>query len=179
MGSDMARSLKSPPSALLFLPFLVPSLPFADHSRPLLSSQPSQSRSLRPLHPAVQGLELGTHLLLACVTLLLSLSGRLSADAIDLVETTANLITRVLGVERKWVVPLEYNAPTVLPNTGGVICTMIEANHCPGSALFLFEGKRTVNAGDSPYPVSGVGSARVWRYLHCGDFRCVLLIYGG
>lgn len=62
--------------------------------------------------------------------------------------------------------------PTVLPNTGGVVCTMIEANHCPGSALFLFEGKRTCNAGDSPYSVSGVGSNRIYRYLHCGDFRC-------
>jgi DNA cross-link repair 1A protein len=38
--------------------------------------------------------------------------------------------------------------------------------------LFLFEGRQTVNAGDSvgfksPY----VGGKRVWRYLHCGDFR--------
>jgi DNA cross-link repair 1A protein len=91
-----------------------------------------------------------------------------------MIETTANLITRVLGVERKWVVPLAYDVPTILPNTGGVICTMIEANHCPGSALFLFEGKRTCNAGDSPYQVSGVGSARIYRYLHCGDFRCAV-----
>jgi DNA cross-link repair 1A protein len=42
----------------------------------------------------------------------------------------------------------------------------------PGSSLFLFEGRQTVNAGDSigfksPY----IGGKRIWRYLHCGDFR--------
>ena len=42
----------------------------------------------------------------------------------------------------------------------------------PGSSLFLFEGRQTVDAGDSvgfksPY----IGSKRIWRYLHCGDFR--------
>jgi hypothetical protein len=41
----------------------------------------------------------------------------------------------------------------------------------PGSCLFLFEGRQTVNAGDSAYKSSFVGSERVFRYLHCGDFR--------
>jgi hypothetical protein len=41
----------------------------------------------------------------------------------------------------------------------------------PGSSLFLFEGPQTVNAGDSPYKSSYVGSPRIFRYLHCGDFR--------
>jgi len=49
--------------------------------------------------------------------------------------------------------------------------TPIEANHCPGSSLFLFEGRQTINAGDSPIKSPYVGSKRMFRYLHCGDFR--------
>ncbi|CED85491.1 Predicted hydrolase involved in interstrand cross-link repair [Phaffia rhodozyma] len=86
-------------------------------------------------------------------------------------QTTANLIIRKLGVDSKWVKPLEFDKPTELPGTGGVVCTMIEANHCPGSAIFLFEGRRTVHAGDSPYVAQGLGGPKVYRYLHCGDFR--------
>src|SRR6266404_4764942 len=41
----------------------------------------------------------------------------------------------------------------------------------PGSSLFFFEGPQTVNAGDSAYKSSHVGSTRIFRYLHCGDFR--------
>ena len=41
----------------------------------------------------------------------------------------------------------------------------------PGSCLFLFDGPQTVNAGDSTYKSPFVGTSRVFRYLHCGDFR--------
>jgi DNA cross-link repair 1A protein len=41
----------------------------------------------------------------------------------------------------------------------------------PGSSIFLFEGLQTVNAGDSAIKSPYVGSKRVFRYLHCGDFR--------
>ncbi|KAI0675859.1 DRMBL-domain-containing protein [Trametes maxima] len=84
---------------------------------------------------------------------------------------TANLIIHMLNVDPKWVVPLPMDVPTTVPNTGGVQVTLIEANHCPGSCLFLFEGKQTVDAGDSAYKSSYVGSSKVFRYLHCGDFR--------
>ncbi|KAI1791850.1 DRMBL-domain-containing protein [Ganoderma leucocontextum] len=86
-------------------------------------------------------------------------------------EPTANLIIHMLGVDPKWVHPLPMDVPTTIPNTGGVQVTLIEANHCPGSCLFLFEGRQTVNAGDSAYKSQFVGSAKVFRYLHCGDFR--------
>ncbi|KAG7093991.1 hypothetical protein E1B28_007621 [Marasmius oreades] len=86
-------------------------------------------------------------------------------------EGTANLIKHMLKVDPKWVHPLPMDAPSVIPNTGGVQVTLIEANHCPGSCLFFFEGKQTVNAGDSNYKSAFVGSDRTFRYLHCGDFR--------
>ncbi|PFH51862.1 hypothetical protein AMATHDRAFT_141681 [Amanita thiersii Skay4041] len=86
-------------------------------------------------------------------------------------EGTANLILYMLRVDKKWVHPLPMDVPTIIPDTGGVHVTLIEANHCPGSCLFYFEGPQTVNAGDSNHKSSFVGSSRVFRYLHCGDFR--------
>jgi DNA cross-link repair 1A protein len=93
----------------------------------------------------------------------------------------------MLSVDPRWVHPLPMDIETELPDTGGVKVTLIEANHCgwippkdltsltlrtgPGSCLFSFEGKQTVNAGDSTYHSAFVGTARVFRYLHCGDFR--------
>lgn len=45
-------------------------------------------------------------------------------------ETTANLIVHMLSVDRKWVRPLPMNIPVVIPDTGGVQVTLIDANHC-------------------------------------------------
>ncbi|KAH9951149.1 DNA repair metallo-beta-lactamase-domain-containing protein [Amylocystis lapponica] len=86
-------------------------------------------------------------------------------------EGTANLIVHMLAVDRKWVHPLPVDLPTLIPDTGGVRVTLIEANHCPGSCLFLFEGPQTVDAGDSAFKSPFVGSSKIFRYLHCGDFR--------
>lgn len=86
-------------------------------------------------------------------------------------EVTANLIIYMLSVDKKWIRPLPMDTPTIIPDTGGVQVTLIEANHCPGSCLFLFEGHQTVNAGDSTFRSTFVGSSRMFRYLHCGDFR--------
>lgn len=84
---------------------------------------------------------------------------------------TANLIIHMLSVDSKWVHPLPMDVPTIVPDSGGVTVTLIEANHCPGSCLFLFEGPQTVHAGDSAFKSPFVGSGKVFRYLHCGDFR--------
>ncbi|KAG6853890.1 hypothetical protein C0991_000355 [Blastosporella zonata] len=86
-------------------------------------------------------------------------------------EATANLIIHMLSVDRKWVHPLPYGVPTEISNTGGVCVTLIEANHCPGSCLFFYEGRQTVDAGDSTFKSPFIGSTKVFRYLHCGDFR--------
>ena len=75
-------------------------------------------------------------------------------------RVTANLVRRQLRVDPKWVIDLEFDKKSEVPNTQGVEITMIPANHCPGSSLFLFE--KTVGKGKNP---------RVQRVLHCGDFR--------
>ncbi|KAJ6086484.1 hypothetical protein N7467_005398 [Penicillium canescens] len=73
---------------------------------------------------------------------------------------TANLVRQQLRVDPKWIVDLDFESTSEVPNTGGVQVTMLHANHCPGSSLFLFEKK----FGNGP-------NARHQRILHCGDFR--------
>ncbi|KAJ9223928.1 hypothetical protein DTO027B5_507 [Paecilomyces variotii] len=75
-------------------------------------------------------------------------------------RVTANLVRQQLKVDPKWVVDLEFETTTEVPGTEGVRVTMIPANHCPGSSLFLFE--KTIGSGPS---------SRLHRVLHCGDFR--------
>ncbi|KAK2071256.1 hypothetical protein P8C59_005694 [Phyllachora maydis] len=70
---------------------------------------------------------------------------------------TASLVRSQLRTAAQFVVELAFEARVPVPGTPGVCVTMIPANHCPGSALFLFE--KTV-AGE-----------RTQRILHCGDFR--------
>ncbi|KAK0392787.1 hypothetical protein NLU13_2282 [Sarocladium strictum] len=72
-------------------------------------------------------------------------------------KVTGSLVKNQLRTAAKWVVELEWDEPYEVPGTGGAKVTMIPANHCPGSSLFLFE-KTMAN-----------GVAR--RILHCGDFR--------
>lgn len=76
-------------------------------------------------------------------------------------KVSCNLMKQQLGVHPEWVRPLEFEKRTELPEVPGVYVTMIPANHCPGSSIFLFE-KITSRNKDGP----------VWtRILHCGDFR--------
>ncbi|KAL2444521.1 DNA cross-link repair protein pso2/snm1 [Exophiala dermatitidis] len=77
-------------------------------------------------------------------------------------KVTCNLMVQQLKVDPKWVVPLEFEKKVEVPNTKGVYVTMIPANHCPGSSLYLFEKVVGKNKDGSP---------RLTRILHCGDFR--------
>jgi len=75
-------------------------------------------------------------------------------------KVTANLVRQQLGVDSKWVKPLEFEQEIEVPGTNGVKVTMIPANHCPGSSLYLFE--KALSQGKNP---------KMQRVLHCGDFR--------
>ncbi|KAM0332375.1 hypothetical protein ACHAQA_002652 [Verticillium albo-atrum] len=75
-------------------------------------------------------------------------------------KVTGDLCIMQLKVAPKWIVPLEFEETVEVPGTGGVMVTMIPANHCPGSSLFLFEKPQ----GKGP-------NVKKQRYLHCGDFR--------
>lgn len=79
---------------------------------------------------------------------------------------TANLVRQQLRVDPKWVVDLEWEEKVEVPNTQGVYVTMIPANHCPGSSLFLFEKDI-----DPPKNAPSTAKPRTQRVLHCGDFR--------
>ncbi|KAK3694105.1 DNA repair metallo-beta-lactamase-domain-containing protein [Podospora appendiculata] len=72
-------------------------------------------------------------------------------------KVTGSLVKTQLKTAAKFVVELDFDVKTPVPGTPNVAVTMIPANHCPGSSLFLFE--RTV------------GSGKTHRILHCGDFR--------
>ncbi|KAL8827468.1 MAG: hypothetical protein Q9191_003162 [Dirinaria sp. TL-2023a] len=75
-------------------------------------------------------------------------------------HVTANLVRQQLKVDPKWVFDLDFEKRMEVPETGGVHVTMIPANHCPGSSLFLYE--KAMGKGKNP---------KVHRVLHCGDFR--------
>ncbi|KAH7170768.1 DNA repair metallo-beta-lactamase-domain-containing protein [Dactylonectria macrodidyma] len=75
-------------------------------------------------------------------------------------KVTGSLVKQQLRTAAKWVVGLEFDKPYDIPGTEGATVTMIPANHCPGSSLFLFE--KTMRKGPN---------SRMQRILHCGDFR--------
>ncbi|KAM4700447.1 5' exonuclease Apollo isoform 2-T2 [Discoglossus pictus] len=57
---------------------------------------------------------------------------------------TAKILKHKLQVSNKWIHPLEVGSCHMLPlddtGTETMTVTLIDANHCPGSVMFLFEG---------------------------------------
>ncbi|XP_029974502.1 5' exonuclease Apollo [Salarias fasciatus] len=57
---------------------------------------------------------------------------------------TASLLRLKLQVKEKWIHPLELGEPHLLPlddiGKETLTVTLIDANHCPGAVMFLFEG---------------------------------------
>ncbi|RNA12385.1 DNA cross-link repair 1A, partial [Brachionus plicatilis] len=70
-------------------------------------------------------------------------------------KITANLVLKQIKVDKKYIVPLELDKfVNVYDGEDSVQVTCIDANHCPGSVMFLFRFKKT------------------GKYvLHTGDFR--------
>ncbi|KAL7950716.1 DNA repair metallo-beta-lactamase domain-containing protein [Trichoderma barbatum] len=75
-------------------------------------------------------------------------------------KVTGSLVKQQLRTAARWVVELEFEKPYDVPGTEGATVTMMPANHCPGSSLFLFQK----SFGNGP-------NKRTKRILHCGDFR--------
>lgn len=98
------------------------------------------------------------------------LSSRWKHGLIYCSEETARLVTKRLKVDPAWLRPLPMNEPQLIPRSGGVYVTCLDANHCPGACLFLFEGPQTVFLHQNA-AFHRTASNRVVRYLHCGDFR--------
>ncbi|KAF4672013.1 DNA cross-link repair 1A protein [Perkinsus chesapeaki] len=65
-------------------------------------------------------------------------------------KITAELVTKIIGVDQMRVVALEVGQPVEI---AGVQVTCLDANHCPGAVMFLFCGQGG------------------WIGLHTGDFR--------
>jgi len=83
-------------------------------------------------------------------------------------KVTANLVRQKLGVDARWVREVEWGMGTYVGgNSGGDGETLwvhaIPANHCPGSAIFLFERRKGAGGGG--------GENVLERVLHTGDFR--------
>lgn len=81
-------------------------------------------------------------------------------------KVTGSLVKSQLKTAEKYVVELEFEKKVPIPGTDGAFVTMIPANHCPGSSLFLFE-----KSVSNPNPHTHSKEKRVQRILHCGDFR--------
>ncbi|GAA5970669.1 hypothetical protein JCM11641_007395 [Rhodosporidiobolus odoratus] len=92
-----------------------------------------------------------------------NLSSSWSGGPIYASLTTINLIKLKLNVKDEYLFPLPLDQTI---KVHGIDVTLIDANHCPGSVLFLFEGPHT----DPKSPWSKTPD-KIFRYLHCGDFR--------
>ncbi|ETW01867.1 hypothetical protein, variant 3 [Aphanomyces invadans] len=91
-----------------------------------------------------------------------------SAGMIYCTAVTAKLVLHCLGVNKKYVHPLPLNQPYVLPDQQGQV-TLIEANHCPGAALILFQlrgGKAYLHTGDFRFDPSMLSNRFLVRYAH-------------
>jgi hypothetical protein len=87
-------------------------------------------------------------------------------------SVTASLAREVLGVRPAHLRPLPFDVPTTL--VGGVRVTLMDANHCPGAALWLFEVPITATAAESAAAASTAAASAVVGYrafLHTGDMR--------
>ncbi|EGC32714.1 hypothetical protein DICPUDRAFT_37896, partial [Dictyostelium purpureum] len=69
-------------------------------------------------------------------------------------EETGRLVSHKLGVDKKYIKGISFNKTFEVE---GVKVTFLDANHCPGSAIVLFEVK--------------MPNGEIENILHTGDFR--------
>mmetsp|Transcript_98133 Transcript_98133/g.263756 ORF Transcript_98133/g.263756 Transcript_98133/m.263756 type:complete len:623 (+) Transcript_98133:169-2037(+) len=90
-----------------------------------------------------------------------------SAGTIFCTQVTAALITQLIGVDPARVRGLALDETVALPGAGGVRMTLLDADHCPGSAVAVFEAPTLAAGADDG---RGGGSAQR-LVLHTGDCR--------
>ena len=78
------------------------------------------------------------------------LSEKWSQGPIYCTEVTGKLVCHITGVHERFINVLPMDTEVTIH---GVKVTAVDANHCPGAAMLLFE----TSSGE--------------RYVHCGDFR--------
>ncbi|KAL6766970.1 LIG6 [Auxenochlorella protothecoides x Auxenochlorella symbiontica] len=74
-----------------------------------------------------------------------------SAGPIYCSEVTARFVVHALGVRPSYLHPLPMDTPVMIH---GVEVTLVDANHCPGAAQFLFQlqdGRKYIHCGDMRY----------------------------
>ena len=74
-------------------------------------------------------------------------------------EITSKLIQTIVGVDEKWLCPLSMGQRCLIADSQ-IFVTLIDAFHCPGAVIFLFElpdGKRVVHTGDFRYNSETMG----------------------
>lgn len=87
-------------------------------------------------------------------------------------ETTAKLVSHLLGVDPSNLSPLPMNTPVLLGENSGVEVTLIDANHCPGAVQFLFKlenGKRIVHTGDFRFSSTSMLSCPLLSHFRGAD----------
>ncbi|TPX60087.1 hypothetical protein CcCBS67573_g09031 [Chytriomyces confervae] len=87
------------------------------------------------------------------------LTSKFSHGPIYCSKVTANLVKSQLRVDEKYIVEIPMDKKVLIEGVG---VTLIDANHCPGAVLFLFE---------VPNPASP--TAPPFKHLHTGDFRAI------
>ncbi|PNH05209.1 DNA cross-link repair 1 protein [Tetrabaena socialis] len=89
----------------------------------------------------------------------IGLSKGFSGGLIYCSHVTARLLIHDMGLRAQFVRPLEVGRPVVI---SGVRVTPLDANHCPGAVMFLFE----LPIAQQPAPGPGKGG---WEGLDCRD----------
>jgi L-ascorbate metabolism protein UlaG (beta-lactamase superfamily) len=102
----------------------------------------------------------------------IGLHSSFSQGAIFCSEITARFVIKNLGVKARHVVGLPMNERVIIDGVG---VTLIDANHCPGAVMFLFEVPLPNHAAASDNQDSASSSAEMEPkkrvILHTGDFR--------
>ncbi|RPA85356.1 DRMBL-domain-containing protein [Ascobolus immersus RN42] len=85
-------------------------------------------------------------------------------------RATANLLKLRLRVKAQYIHELPWDTDITIPNCNGIKVRLLDANHCPGSALFLFTtlaNRRVLHTGDFRATTSMIKHPSLFgRHIH-------------